>query len=143
MSYIETDTLKKLHQRLIDSRDGFGKAAETVDKIAYRQLFEMRHHQRTRFAATIGGELVKRDEEFSAAGSITAAAHRFWTDITAAIGDSDEAVAREVERAEKHLLDLYDEILSDAEATDPLYAELNRQRAEITKLTETLEDIAA
>lgn len=143
MSTIETDRLLKLYERLIDSRDGYRKAADTAEFAQYKTLFETRSRQREDFAAKVGSELVQRDESFDPSGSAGAAAHRFWTDISSTIGDTDRAVAREVRRGEEKLLDTYRDILDDAEVTDPLYAELNRERAEIAKMVEMTEEISA
>lgn len=143
MTHLETDLLKDLHDRLIDSCDGYRDAAKKADLRQDKETFEQLQKQRQEFAGKIAGELTKRGEEITASGSLAAAAHRTWTNIAATIGDANKVVTREINRGEEHLLGAYDKVLDSAEVTDSLYAELNRQRVEITKNLHTEEKIAA
>lgn len=143
MTHLETDLLKDLYGRLIDSRDGYRDVAKKTDLRQDKETFEQLQKQRQEFAGKIAGELTRRGEQITTSGSLAAAAHRAWTNVAATIGDADKVVTHEINRGDEHLLSAYDKILNSAEVTDPLYAELNRQRVEITKHLHTEEKIAA
>lgn len=143
MSTVSTDDLQRLHKRLADSRDGYEKAAEAADAERFKELFSRRSAQRRAFADKIRAELANRGEKPGADGTVTGATHRAWMGLAAAVGDSDRAVAAEVSRGEKHLLDTYDELMDGLDPDNPLHSELSHQQSEIAKMVESTERMSA
>ena len=115
------DTVKKLHTRLIDSRDGYKASFDKADDPYFKQLFERLSHQRGEFAGRIRSQLLTEGTDLDDDGSILAAAHRAFVSVRDAVGSGDEAVLAEILRGEEALLLLL-------VAPRPLRAALARER---------------
>ena len=127
------DTLKKLHTRVIDSRDGYKHSREEVkDKRGFVGFFDRRIAEREQFHTVIHRQLSAEGVEVSESGSTAAAAHRGWLSLKDSLTGDDEAVYDEVINGEEQLLKLYDEAI-EATAGKPEWSFLATQRADVEK----------
>ncbi|APX90090.1 hypothetical protein BV394_10465 [Brevirhabdus pacifica] len=137
MSHI--DTLKKLHTRIIDSRDGYKSSREQVEGTAsYGTFFDRMIAQRQQFATRIRGQLEAEGEKMDDDGSILAAAHRTWLALRDKVTGDDAAVYAEIVNGETDLKSLYDEAI-EATAGKPGWDFLAEQRADVAQAINTAE----
>lgn len=94
-------TLNQLIQICKDGEAGFLAAAEAVEDLNLRRLFESYSQQRSEFAAELQLEVRRLAEDPAEGGHATAALHRTWLEIKAGITGHDEgAIISECERGE-------------------------------------------
>ncbi|SDE60435.1 DUF2383 domain-containing protein [Limimaricola pyoseonensis] len=132
------DTVKKLHTRVIDSRDGYKQSREQIaDDHGFTALFDRRISEREQFHTQIHRQLGAEGVEVSESGSTAAAAHRGFLSLKDAVTGSDEkAVYQEIVNGEEALLEVYDDAIK-ATSGLPEWSFLPTQRAEVEKaLTE-------
>ncbi|WP_341211038.1 PA2169 family four-helix-bundle protein [uncultured Limimaricola sp.] len=127
------DTLKKLHTRVIDSRDGYKRSRDEVqDERGFVGFFDRRIAEREQFHSVIHRQLGAEGVDVSESGSAAAAAHRGWLSLKDALTGNDEAVYDEIITGEEQLLKLYDEAIA-ATAGKPEWSFLSSQRADVHK----------
>jgi uncharacterized protein (TIGR02284 family) len=132
------DALSNLYTRLVDSRDGYGQAAERVDSPYIKGVIAEMIDRRTTNAAQIRQFLAGLGQNPSDDGSTLASAHRAFLSLKDSItGSGDEAIMQEIVRGEETLLDAYDKAIEAAGPTDPELAFLREQHAGLkTKVEE-------
>jgi uncharacterized protein (TIGR02284 family) len=124
-------TLNQLVQTCRDGEQGFRVAVEGVDDPNLQHLFESYAHQRGEFAAELEQEVERLGQKPAEAGHLTAALHRGWTSIRAAVTGRDEgAIISECERGEDIAVRSYQEALSTSLPAD-LRALVERQLMKI------------
>lgn len=96
---------------LIDSTDGYEKAAEIADGATFKNFFTRRAASRRAMAATVRNEITEMGGTPDADGTILASAHRVFMNISAAVQDSDEAAIEAVETGEDHLRSKFERAL--------------------------------
>ena len=112
-------TLNQLGQTCRDAEQGFQAAAQGVDDPNLRHLFESYAQQRGEFAATLEQEVERLGQKPVEGGHVTAALHRGWTSIKAAVTGRDEgAIISECERGEDIAVQAYREALSSSLPAD-------------------------
>lgn len=111
-----TSVLNSLIQICKDGQDGYRVAAEAVKDIDYQSLFVELSAQRQQFAAELQTLVAALGKEPEDSGSISAAFHRGWLDLKAAIGrDEPHAILEECERGEDAAVAAYREALDHTE----------------------------
>jgi uncharacterized protein (TIGR02284 family) len=94
-------TLNQLIQTCKDGEQGFQAAAAAVDDPNLRHLFESYSQQRGEFAAELQLEVARLAEEPAEQGHASAALHRGWMEIKAAVtGRHEGTIISECERGE-------------------------------------------
>tara|TARA_R110002072_G_scaffold103843_2_gene227774 strand:+ start:1005 stop:1448 length:444 start_codon:yes stop_codon:yes gene_type:complete len=127
------DTLKKLHTRLIDSRDGYRESRKQVsDEAAFVGFFDQRIAEREKFHTELHRQLGVDGVDVSEEGSAAASAHRGWLKLRDAVTGDDEAVYDEIVNGETALIENYDEAIK-ATAGRPGYEFLTEQRASVQR----------
>lgn len=130
------DALKKLHTRLIDSRDGYKASRErTEGEKRYTGFFDSRISERERYHTELHSQLAKEGVEVDEQGSTAAAAHRGWLKLRDAVTGDDEAVYDEIVTGEEALLEVYDEAIR-ATSGEVAYGFLAEQRSGVQKAIE-------
>ena len=114
-----TQVLKDLTQTTYDSTEGYRKAANKAENPALQRALERRLAQRTQTLNKMNDALAARDEELVKGESTKASAHQLFQSISAAVGDSDAAVAERVEEGEDHIAEQFSEALNDDAQMDP------------------------
>ena len=108
-----SSTLNQLIQTCKDGEKGFRTAAEAVNDPNLRHLFESYSQQRSEFASELELEVQRMDKEPAQEGHISAALHRGWMDLKAAVTGQDEGVIiAECERGEDLAVKAYRQALS-------------------------------
>lgn len=125
------DALKKLHTRIIDSKDGYEKAREDAASTAHAQLFDDMIARRSRDHQKMHQFLVAKGAEPDESGSFLASAHRSLVDLRSVFSKGDAAVMAEVVRGEESLLEAYDEALEAMGGADPEYSWLSEQYTDL------------
>jgi len=127
------DTLKKLHTRLIDSRDGYRESRKEVsDKASFLGFFDKRIAEREKFHTELHRQLGAEGVDVSEEGSVAASAHRGWLKLRDALTGDDEAVYDEIINGESALIENYDDAIK-ATAGHTGYAFLTEQRASVQR----------
>jgi len=104
--------LMRLVEACRDGESGYRLAAGHVRDAGLKFLFQGHAEQRARFATDLQGELRRLGVRDRKAGAITAALHRGWAGVKAAVtAGSDRALVAECVRAEGAAKQLYTEAL--------------------------------
>ena len=109
----DTTTLNTLIGTLIDSIDGYQKAAADTTNARFAEMFNARARERqqvlTRLQATVARLGGNPEDDGTTAG----AAHRGWINLKEAVlGRDDEAIVNEVERGEDYLKEKFETALN-------------------------------
>ena len=105
-------TLRRLFEACRDGAGGYRTAAGHARDAGLKFLFQAHADQRARFATELQGELRRLGVRDRKTGAITAALHRGWAGVKAAVtGGSDEALLAACERAEVAAKKLFREAL--------------------------------
>lgn len=98
-----TDILNDVLESLLDSMDGYEKAAEIADRNIFKDFFARRAASRRAMAAVARNEITQLGGTPDDDGTILASAHRLFMNLSAAVQDNDEAAIKAVETGEKYL----------------------------------------
>lgn len=93
-------TLNELIQTCRDGQEGFKLAAEHIKNPTVRSLFEEFAGERGRLARDLQHEVSRLGGSPDTSGSISAALHRGWMDLRAALTNGDDQIVAEAERGE-------------------------------------------
>ena len=106
-------TLNHLIQTCKDGEKGFQSAAEGASDPNLRHLFESYAQQRGEFALELEAEVTRLDQKPADSGHASAALHRGWINIKAAVSGRDEgAIISECERGEDLAVRAYEQALA-------------------------------
>ena len=101
-------TLNSLIETCRDGQEGFKTAAEGVRSAELKELFHAYSRQRGAFVGELQDEVRRMGGEPEDSGSVSAALHRGWMGLKAALtGGDDNAVVSECERGEDAALAEY------------------------------------
>lgn len=112
----EINTVNDLIKTTIDSVDGYRSAAEDANSGQFKSIFFDRANERRDVADKLQEYVRQLGGDPADDGSITAGAHRVFTNLRAAVtGTDDKAVVAEVERGEDHIKAKFETAISDDE----------------------------
>jgi uncharacterized protein (TIGR02284 family) len=103
---------------LIDSANGFERAAEDADSGRFATMFREFATERRQVVSRLQQEVSALGGTPNDDGSLKGDLHRRWLDLRNAIGGGDQAVIAEVERGEDYIKGKYDEALEDSELSE-------------------------
>ncbi|WOI58174.1 DUF2383 domain-containing protein [Palleronia sp. LCG004] len=129
------DSLKTLHTRVIDSRDGYRNAVEDIDDKEVGAFLHRMIEERETFHAQIHETLRAEGIEFGEGGSTLAAAHRGLMDLRGAMSSGGTGVYAECARGDEKLLESYDAAI-EATGGHPEWSFLTEQRAKVAAAIE-------
>ena len=99
-----TGTLNTLISTLIDSVDGYQKAATDTENARFAEMFNARARERRQAVTRLQAVVAGLGGDPSDDGTTSGALHRGWLGLKEAItGRDDEAIVKEVERGEDYL----------------------------------------
>ena len=108
--------LNTLITTLIDSIDGYQKAAADTTNERFAEMFNSRARDRQQHVTKLQAVVARLGGDPSDDGSTTAAAHRGWINLKEAVlGRDDEAIVKEVERGEDYLKNKFETALRNAD----------------------------
>jgi uncharacterized protein (TIGR02284 family) len=100
----DTATLNTLIGTLLDSVDGYQKAAADTENTRYAEMFNSRARERQHAVTTLQAAVARMGGNPEDDGTTAGAIHRGWLGLKEAIvGKDDEAIVKEVERGEDYL----------------------------------------
>ena len=136
--------LNDLIETCTDGEKGYRAAAEAIASDAdpdMRTLFNVYAQQRARFAAELQNEVLRRGGEPAKAGHVSAAFHRGWLNLKAALTGKDEfSIIAEIESGEHAAMRNYEHVLKQNLPSDMLaivqtqYAEIRQAHNRILSL---------
>ena len=135
--------LNDVMETLIDSADGYEKAAEVAERPAFKQLFNRRAASRRAMVSDVRNEIVSLGGTPDDDGSILANMHRTFLSFRAAVQDNDEAAIEAVDNGEEHLRDKFEDALEKDDLTPSAHMLLKKYQGELradVRLIDQLED---
>jgi uncharacterized protein (TIGR02284 family) len=131
-------TLNSLIETCKDGQEGYRLAADSIDNLDVRTLFNMYSQQRAHFAGELNNEVLHHGGEPASSGHVSASLHRGWMNLKAAIGAKSEAsIIDECERGEDAAMEAYQDALKKQLPGD-LLAIVEEQYMEIRHSHETV-----
>ncbi len=104
-----TGTLNTLISTLIDSVDGYQKAATDTENARFAEMFNARARERRQAVTRLQAVVAGLGGDPSDDGTTSGALHRGWLGLKEAItGRDDEAIVKEVERGEDYLKEKFE-----------------------------------
>jgi len=133
--------LQDLIQVNIDSRDGFRHAAEAVNDLTLRDIFDQLAEDRNEQADELAGFVAWSGQSPRLEGSMSAAMHRAWMSIRDALSPVDRyAVLCEAERGEDTIREAYENSMASTGGT-AVYDVLLRHYAAINSTHEQVREL--
>src|SRR6186713_234644 len=100
----DTTTLNTLIGTLIDSIEGYQKAAADTTNTRFAEMFNARARERQQVLTRLQAAVARLGGNPEDDGTTAGAAHRGWINLKEAIlGNDDEAIVNEVESGEDYL----------------------------------------
>lgn len=133
-------------ETLIDSTDGYEKAAEVSDRTALIDFFNQRASSRRAMVAGVKTEIQQLGGTPDDDGTLLASAHRMFLTISAAVQDNDEAAIEAVDTGEEHLREKFDDAIQNDDLAPSSKALLAKYAGELRadgRLIDYLEDAVA
>ena len=111
-STVDTTTLNTLIATLIDSIDGYQKAAADTTNTRFAEMFNARARERQQVLTKLQAAVARLGGNPEDDGTTAGAAHRGWINLKEAVlGRDDEAIVKEVERGEDYLKEKFEAAL--------------------------------
>ena len=100
----DTTTLNTLIGTLVDSIDGYQKAAVDTTNTRFAEMFNARARERQHAVTTLQAAVARLGGNPEDDGTVAGSVHRGWINLKEAVlGRDDEAIVNEVERGEDYL----------------------------------------
>ena len=113
MNKTAISTLNSLIETCNDGAQGFRTAAEGIQDVSIRELFNSYARQRSTFAEQLRAEVRRLGGTPDEGGSVSGSVHRGWMNLKAAIaGKTDSAIISEAERGEDVAVAAYQQALN-------------------------------
>ena len=147
-THINTEKyLQSILEKTYDAIRGYGNAAEVTDHVDLKRWLAQQGSTRTKYAASIAGEMKGMHEKPEFDGSFQGDLHRSWMNLKAALSSNkDELILEECLRGEKAAVDEYKTVLEHASELPPTIVNLLEvQKKEIQNTIDQinrLEDVA-
>ena len=108
----DTTALNTLIGTLIDSVEGYQKAAADCDNARYTQMFNARAQERQQAVTKLQACVARLGGNPEDDGTTAGAVHRGWVNLKEAVlGRDDEAIVNAVESGEDYLKDKFETIM--------------------------------
>ena len=111
-----TVTLNTLIGTLIDSIEGYQKAAADTQNSRFAEMFNARAQERQQVLTRLQAAVARLGGNPEDDGTTAGAAHRGWINLKQAVlGNDDEAIVNEVERGEDYLKEKFEAALDNVD----------------------------
>ena len=117
MSQSNTTALQTILRYITDSRDGYQKAAETVERPAFKRVFEARARERGVIASRIANTLRVRGQESDQDGSTLGAFHRNMMAVVSLVQSDEKAALETLDDGEERLRDKIRDVIENGDLT--------------------------
>jgi uncharacterized protein (TIGR02284 family) len=134
---VAADSLKKLHTSLVDTRNGYQKAAEDAETPALKSLFAQMVALKEKDHSELHAGLSRMGEKPDESGSFMSTVHETVISVRAAVTGLGSNALSSFVSGEEQIVKEYDDALKEG-ATDPaITATLTRQKqALLAKIAE-------
>lgn len=106
---VDTATLNTLIGTLLDSVEGYRKAAADTTSARFSEMFNARASERQHAATALQAAVARLGGNPEDDGTTAGAIHRGWINLKEAVlGNDDEAIVNEVERGEDYLKEKFE-----------------------------------
>ncbi len=139
------DILNDILETLIDSADGYEKAAEIAKRPTLENFFSRRATARRHMASAVREEIGKLGGTCESDGTLLASAHRVFMGLSAALQDNDQAAIKAVDQGEEHLRQKFESALAKDELNGSAKTLLKNYQGELRadgRLIDYLEEAA-
>lgn len=143
-TYSETTAaaLNELIKTCKDGEEGFRTAAEDVKDASLKSLFNELSTQRAGFAAELQQLVRGLGEGPENSGSVSAAIHRGWIDLKAAVTSQDRhGILAECERGEDSAVAAYRDALASPDLAESIKIVIQRQYAAVQAAHDRVRDL--
>lgn len=113
MTQASNTALQTVLNYLTDSREGYAKAAETVDDNGFKTVFMARAQERANMVDRLTAAIRATGGKPETGGTFLGAAHRGFMDVAALFQDDEKAAIEMVDDGEEHLREKVDEALEN------------------------------
>lgn len=139
------DHINEILVKNIDAQQGFEQAVQHTKSSSLKSYFQKRSTERKKIVSDLKAELSHYGEQCENAGSVSAKVHRSWMDIKAVFSnDNDDKMLEDSMRAEKSVLNEYEEALTSGDIPESTATLLRSQKGKIQnsmKKIRAMEDI--
>ena len=112
----DTTALNTLIGTLVDSVEGYQKAAADTENTRYAEMFNQRARERHRAIRNQQRGGPRRGGEPEDDGTTTGAVHRGWMNLKEAVlGQDDETIVKTVEEGEDYLKNKFETVLNNTD----------------------------
>lgn len=119
----DTTALNTLIATLIDSVNGYQKAAADTDNPRYAEMFNARARERQGAVATLQAAVTQLGGNPEDDGTTAGAVHRGWINLKeAVVGRDDEAIVNSVESGEDYLKEKFAVFMDNKDLSAPARA---------------------
>jgi len=143
MTQSNITALQSVLNYISDSRDGYNKAAETVDRTGFKTVFAARAQERAAMAARLEANIRAAGAAPDTDGTLLGAAHRGFMDVAAVFQNNEKAAVELIDDGEERLREKVDETLESGDLTgqDRIMLEgIKRELAADCRIIERMED---
>lgn len=134
--------LNHLIETCKDGQDGFRTAAEDVQDVDFKSLFNELSIQRQEFVTELQNLVSGLGAEPEESGSVPAALHRGWINLRAALTSRDtHAILAECERGEDSAVQAYREALDHDDLPSPVRGVLRQQYMAVQAAHDRVRDL--
>ena len=131
------DSLKKLHTSLVDTRNGYQKAAEDAETPALKSLFAEMVALKEKDHSELHAGLTRMGEKPDESGSFMSTVHETVISVRAAVTGLGPNSLSSFVSGEEQILKEYDDALKECAADPAITATLTRQKqALLAKIAE-------
>ena len=110
----DTTALNTLIGTLLDSVDGYQKAAADTENSRYAEMFNARARERQHAATKLQAAVARLGGNPEDDGTTAGAIHRGWINLKeAVVGKDDQAIINEVERGEDYLKEKFETVMQN------------------------------
>jgi uncharacterized protein (TIGR02284 family) len=133
--------IEKLIETCRDGQNGFREAAEHVKDPQLKKIFDQNSLERGQFAGELENELIRMGKhDPDRKGSATAAVHRGWLDLKAALGMGDASILSSVESGEDNAKKAYENALQSKLPND-IRSVVERQSQRVMQVHDEMRDL--
>jgi uncharacterized protein (TIGR02284 family) len=134
--------LNNLIETCKDGEKGFREAAEGLKSADIKAKFLQYSRERAQMAAELQAEVRRLGGDPDKSGSMSAALHRGWMDLKAALtGHDDHAIVSEAERGEDVAKNAYEDALKSADLSATALPLVQQQAAKVRRVHDEVRDI--
>lgn len=129
----DASTLETLTDTAIDSVRGYREAATRATDANLKQKLSEQADKRQRTVDMLNEEIGRLGGQPRTTGSTAGAAHRAWTGLADALGDSNENAAERVEEGEDYIAEKFEQAIEDGNLSPASLEVVRRAYVEISE----------